>query len=105
MVTSSTGIVAFTRVLVEELGDRRITDTAFHPASVDTPIIREWLEVHAAEGYPPYEEVFETALSEHTIHLIGQSAAIANMAALLLFEAGHYITGVMNNVDGGYTAE
>jgi len=85
MVTSSTGIVAFTGCSWRNWATAasRIMRSTL-PAS--TRRLFGWLEVHAAEGYRPYEEVFETDLSEHTIHLIGQPAAIGNMAALLLFK-------------------
>lgn len=103
--TSKAGVVAFTRVLAKELGDHRITVNAINPGTVDTPMVQQWLEEHAAESEMTEEDFLEDALSAHTIDRIGQPEEIGHMVTLLLSEEGDWITGETINVDGGYTSE
>jgi len=103
--TSKAGVVAFTQVLAKELGDHRITVNAINPGTVDTPMVQQWLEEHAADSDLTEAEFLEDALSAHTIERIGQPEEIGHMATLLLSEEGNWITGETLNVDGGYTSE
>lgn len=103
--TSKAGVVAFTQVLAKELGNHRITVNAINPGTVDTPMVQQWLEEHAAKGDATEEEILEDALAAHTIERIGQPEEIGHMVTLLLSEEGDWITGEAINVDGGYTSE
>lgn len=103
--TSKAGVVAFTKVLAKELGEERITVNAINPGTVDTPMVQQWLEEHAAESDLTEEEILDDTLSAHTIERIGQPEEIGHVATLLLSEEGDWITGEAINVDGGYTSE
>jgi 3-oxoacyl-[acyl-carrier protein] reductase/meso-butanediol dehydrogenase/(S,S)-butanediol dehydrogenase/diacetyl reductase len=103
--TSKAGVVAFTKVLAKELGDRGITANAINPGTVDTPMVQQWLAEHAAEGDRTEAEVLEGALDSHTLDRMGQPEEIGHVAVLLLSEEGEWITGEAINVDGGYTSE
>lgn len=103
--TSKAGVIAFTQVLAKELGEHRITVNAINPGTVDTPMVQQWLDEHAAEGETTEEEFLEDAIAAHTIERIGQPEEIGHMATLLLSTEGDWITGETINVDGGYSSE
>jgi NAD(P)-dependent dehydrogenase (short-subunit alcohol dehydrogenase family) len=103
--TSKAGVVAFTKVLAKELGDHGITANAINPGTVDTPMVQQWLEEHAADSGRSEEEVLADALESHTLHRMGRPEEIGHVAVLLLSDEGEWITGEAINVDGGYTSE
>ncbi|PSQ15158.1 NAD(P)-dependent oxidoreductase [Halobacteriales archaeon QS_8_69_26] len=102
---SKAGVVAFTKVLAKELGDHGITANAINPGTVDTPMVQEWLEEHAAESDRAEAEVLDDALESHTLDRMGRPEEIGHVAVLLLSKEGEWITGEAINVDAGYTSE
>lgn len=102
---SKAAVVGFTKVLSKELGDHGITVNAINPGTVDTPMVQQWLEEHAAGSDQTEEELLDEALSLHTIKRIGKPEEIGHVVTLLLSDEGSWITGQAINVDAGYTNE
>ena len=102
---SKSAVGGFTKVLSKELGDHGITVNAINPGTVDTPMVQQWLEEHAAESGQSEDDILADALSAHTIERIGKPEEIGHMATLLLSDEGSWITGQAINVDAGYTNE
>lgn len=102
--TSKAGVVGFTKVLAKELAEHGIRVNAINPGMVDTPMVQQWLEEHAADGDLREGEMLKDALSSHLIERIGQPEEIGNVVVLLLSDEGEWITAETINVDGGFTS-
>jgi len=101
---SKAGVVAFSKVLAQELGNDGITVNVINPGTVDTPMVQQWLAENAAREGVTEDAVLEDALDEHVLDRMGRPEEIGHVATLLLSEEGEWMTGEPVNVDGGYTS-
>jgi NAD(P)-dependent dehydrogenase (short-subunit alcohol dehydrogenase family) len=92
-VAAKGAIVAMTKVLALELGDRGITVNAIAPGAIDTPLNQTaW----SAEVRRTYEQRIG-------LHRIGTAEEVADAALFLASDASRYVTGQELVVDGGLT--
>ena len=96
--TSKGALVAMTRAVAVDLAPRGIRVNAVCPATVDTPMYREWL---AAADDPGAAE--REVLRLHPLGRIGTPDEIADAILFLVSDEASFITGVALPVDGGYT--
>ncbi|WP_336339467.1 SDR family NAD(P)-dependent oxidoreductase [Haloarcula brevis] len=99
---SKAAVLAFTTVLAKELVEHDITVNAIKPATVDTPMVEQWLEERAGQYDKTEDELLAEAVDEHILDRIGQPEDVGHVAVLLLSEEGNWITGEAVAVDGGY---
>jgi NAD(P)-dependent dehydrogenase (short-subunit alcohol dehydrogenase family) len=92
-ITAKGGIVALTKTIALELGERGITVNAVAPGAIDTP-----LNVTAWD-----DEVRATYRRRIGLGRIGTSEEVADVVAFLASFASRYITGQEIIVDGGLT--
>lgn len=82
------GVLAFTKTIARELAPR-IRANAISPGTIDTPMVKRWLE-----DRPGYVDTIP-------MRRLGTPADVANAAAFLCSEAASYITGTTIHVNGG----
>jgi len=99
---SKSAVLAFTTVLAKELAEHGITANAIKPATVDTPMVQQWLEERAEQYGKTEDELLAETVDEHVLDRIGQPEEVGHTAVLLLSEEGDWITGESIAVDGGY---
>lgn len=99
---SKAAVLAFTTVLAKELAEHGITANAIKPATVDTPMVQQWLEERAEQYDKTEDELLAEAVDEHILDRIGQPEEVGHTAVMLLSEEGDWITGEAIAVDGGY---
>jgi len=99
---SKAAVLAFTTVLAKELAEHGITANAIKPATVDTPMVQQWLEERAEQYDKSEDELLAEAVDEHILDRIGQPEEVGHTAVMLLSEEGDWITGEAIAVDGGY---
>ena len=84
------GIIAFTKTLARELGNKNINCNVVAPGLIETDMVAAMDE--AAK---------EKSRAEITIGRIGQPEDVANVVAFLASDLARHITGQTINVDGG----
>jgi len=99
---SKAAVLAFTTVLAKELAEHGITANAIKPATVDTPMVKQWLEERSEQYDKTEDELLAEAVDEHILDRIGQPEEVGHTAVMLLSEEGDWITGEAIAVDGGY---
>ena len=99
---SKAAVLAFTTVLAKELAEHGITANAIKPATVDTPMVQQWLEERAQQYDRTEGELLAEAVDEHVLDRVGQPEEVGHTAVLLLSDEGDWITGEAIAVDGGY---
>lgn len=85
------GLIGFTRHLAGELGPAGINVNALAPGRIDTPLMRG---VAAA--------VNEAVVAETPMRRLGTPADVAAAALFVTSEAGHFVTGQVLDVSGGW---
>jgi NAD(P)-dependent dehydrogenase (short-subunit alcohol dehydrogenase family) len=95
---SKGGVVLLTKNIAIDYGRRGIRANALCPGFVDTPMMRDVVEM---EGM---ERVRDGLLAEHALGRCAQPAEMAAVAAFLLSRDASFVTGTALVADGGYTA-
>jgi 3-oxoacyl-[acyl-carrier protein] reductase len=90
---SKAALVGFTRALAREVGRVGVTVNAIAPGFVATEMTRD---LDAAQR--------ERIVARSALRRMAEAEDVAAMAALLLGEGGHNITGAVMTVDAGATA-
>jgi len=96
---SKAGLIALTRALALELGDKKIRVNAVCPGYIDTPMTEEWLA-----SSPDRDETTRQLLAVHPLGRIGTPRDIADAALFLASDAASFISGTSLTVDGAMTA-
>jgi NAD(P)-dependent dehydrogenase (short-subunit alcohol dehydrogenase family) len=92
---SKGGVIAMTRSLAVELGQKGITVNSVSPGFIDTPMARRAID---AGLFPvPYEQIVAT----YPIPRLGTAEEIAAACAFLASEDAGYITAQVLGVNGG----
>jgi 3-oxoacyl-[acyl-carrier protein] reductase len=87
---SKGGIIAFTKTLARELGNKNINVNAIAPGLIETEMVAKM-----------DEEAKKKSISEILLGRLGQPEEIANVVAFFCSEASRHVTGQVLNVDGG----
>lgn len=87
---SKGGIIAFTKTLARELGNKNINVNAVAPGLIETDMV-------AAMN----EEAKDKSRKEIMLGRIGQPDEIANVVAFFASDLSRHVTGQVLNVDGG----
>jgi len=87
---SKGGVIALTKSLARELGDKNINVNAVAPGLIDTDLVARM-----------DAEAKRRSLEEILLGRVGQPEDVANAVAFLCSEAARHITGQVLNVDGG----
>ncbi|GAB3756094.1 SDR family oxidoreductase [Microlunatus parietis] len=90
---TKSAIDAFTRILAQHLGHRRITVNAVAPGIIDTDMNAGWLR-----GNP---EAVEQVLPQIALGRIGTAAEIADVISFLASDDARYVTGHTIDATGG----
>jgi len=95
---SKAAILAFTRAVAAEYGDRNIRINAIVPGYVMTEMVQELFD-RLADGAAAHDEI----ASWHALGRIARPAEVANMALFLCSDESSFSTGAPFLVDGGLT--
>lgn len=90
---SKAGLIAYMKVLTQELSSRNIRANCILPGMVETPLI---YQVHD-------EANMDADMAKYPLHRYGKPEEIAHLAAFLLSDAAAWITGSNYVIDGGLT--
>ncbi|WP_420565899.1 SDR family oxidoreductase [Thalassobaculum sp.] len=88
---SKAGLIGMTKQLAGELGPSNINVNALAPGRIETPLMR---------GVDP--AVNEAARLDTPMRRLGQPEDVASAALYLTSEAGHFVTGQVLDVAGGW---
>lgn len=94
-IASKHAIIGITKSAALDYADRGIRVNAIAPGYIDTPLMR------GVVG----QDVFDAIVALHPIGRLGTPEEIADAAAFLLSDRASFITGTVQAVDGGYTAQ
>jgi NAD(P)-dependent dehydrogenase (short-subunit alcohol dehydrogenase family) len=92
IATAKAAVEGITRALAAEYAPNNIRVNCLAPSLTNTPLAAALLNT---------PEKAEAGAKRHPLQRIGQPEDLAHMAALLLSEAGSFITGQVLAVDGG----
>ncbi|MCP4674069.1 MAG: 3-oxoacyl-ACP reductase FabG [Deltaproteobacteria bacterium] len=87
---SKGGIVAFTKTMARELGNKNINVNAVAPGLIETEMVSQMPE-----------EAKQKSLKEIIMGRLGQPDDIANAVAFFASDLSRHVTGQVLNVDGG----
>ncbi len=87
---SKGGIVAFTKTMARELGNKNINVNAVAPGLIETEMVSQMPE-----------EAKQKSLKEIIMGRLGQPEEIANVVAFFASDLSRHVTGQVLNVDGG----
>ena len=87
---SKGGIIAFTKTMARELGNKNINVNAVAPGLIETEMVSQMPE-----------EAKNKSLQEIIMGRLGQPEEIANVVAFFASDLSRHVTGQVLNVDGG----
>ena len=105
-VAAKHGIVGFTKVTALENAKSGVTSNAICPGWVLTPLVQKQIDAKAAEQKISVEEATKLLLQEKEPSLrFTTPEELGALAVFFCSEAGHNVTGVAWNMDGGWVAQ
>ena len=105
-VAAKHGIVGFTKVTALENAKSGVTCNAICPGWVLTPLVQKQIDAKAAEQKISVEEATKLLLQEKEPSLrFTTPEELGALAVFFCSEAGHNVTGVAWNMDGGWVAQ
>ena len=105
-VAAKHGIVGFTKVTALENAKSGVTSNAICPGWVLTPLVQKQIDAKAAELKISTEEATKLLLQEKEPSLrFTTPEELGALAVFFCSEAGHNVTGVAWNMDGGWVAQ
>ena len=87
---SKGGIIAFTKTLARELGNKNINVNAVAPGLIETEMVAEMPD-----------EAKQKSLNEIVLGRLGKPEEVANVVAFFASDLSRHVTGQVLNVDGG----
>lgn len=97
--TSKGGVIMLTKATAVDLAKYNIRCNCYCPGSIDTPMMRKYLEV--AEDK---KATMDLLCGSHLIPRLGKSEEVAKLACFLASNDSSFITGSVYMVDGGALA-
>ena len=105
-VAAKHGIVGFTKVTALENAKSGVTSNAICPGWVLTPLVQKQIDAKAAELKISSDEATKLLLQEKEPSLrFTTPEELGALAVFFCSEAGHNVTGVAWNMDGGWVAQ
>ncbi len=96
---SKGGVVMLTKAAAVDLAKYNIRSNCYCPGSIDTPMMRKYLEVSEDKA-----ATMKMLTGAHLIPRLGQSAEIAKLACFLASDDSSFINGAVYVIDGGTLA-
>ena len=105
-VAAKHGIVGFTKVTALENAKSGVTSNAICPGWVLTPLVQKQIDAKAAELKISTDEATKLLLQEKEPSLrFTTPEELGALAVFFCSDAGHNVTGVAWNMDGGWVAQ
>ncbi|KAF5311263.1 hypothetical protein D9758_019040 [Tetrapyrgos nigripes] len=86
-------IRGITQAVAGELGKHKITVNAYAPGLIDTPALKEFIEVKAKNANMQPEQFFEAFNASVPLGYAGTPEDIGGLVSYLVSEEAHFITG------------
>lgn len=96
---SKGGVLQLTKQIAADYSARGIRCNAVSPGSVETPLLRRYLD-----GMPDPAAARAEIVAAHPIGRIAEPREIADAVVFLLSEQASFVSGANLSVDGGYVA-
>ena len=97
-------IIALTRALAWELAPYNIRVNSISPGSVDTPMLRDDIDLESKRTGIPFEQVKKEREAEQALHRWAEPSEIAEPIYFLASEGASFVTGADWLVDCGWVA-
>ncbi|MBL8221036.1 MAG: SDR family oxidoreductase [Bryobacterales bacterium] len=99
---SKGAVLALTRAIAVDYAAQGIRANAICPGTVDTPMIRGYVERHFSEDVPGTIAMLH---ARQPVGRMGTVEEIASLAVYLASDESAYLTGAAIPIDGGWTAK
>ena len=100
---SKAAVVGLTKAIASDFVTRGIRCNAICPGTVDSPSLRQRIEIQAAATSQSASDVLAAFVARQPMGRIGQPAEIAALAVYLASDESAYTTGASIVIDGGWT--
>ena len=101
--TARTGVLGFAKALADEVAPEGITVNVVCPGFIATERIEELTETRAKREHRSSQEVMREMVADIPMGRMGRTDELAAAIVFLASERASYITGVVVQVDGGFT--
>ena len=98
-------IIAFTRAIAWELAEYNIRVNSISPGSVDTPMLRNDIQLESTRMQLPFDEVKKMREAEQAFDRWAEPEEIAEAIYFLASDAASFITGTDLLVDCGWVSK
>src|SRR5438034_11248813 len=101
--TARAGVLGFAKALADEVAPEGITVNVVCPGFIATERIEELTETRAKREHRSSQEVMREMVADIPMERMGRTDELAAAIVFLASERASYITGVVVQVDGGFT--
>src|SRR5438128_3497359 len=101
--TARAGVLGFAKALADEVAPEGITVNVVCPGFIATERIEELTETRAKREHRNSQEVMREMVADIPMGRMGRTDELAAAIVFLASERASYITGVVVQVDGGFT--
>src|SRR5437667_435064 len=101
--TARAGVLGFAKALADEVAPEGITVNVVCPGFIATERIEELTETRAKREHRSSQEVMREMVADIPMGRMGRTDELAAAIVFLASERASYITGVVVQVDGGFT--
>src|SRR2546425_1028354 len=101
--TARAGVLGFAKALADEVAPEGITVNVVCPGFIATERIEDLTETRAKREHRSSQEVMREMVADIPMGRMGRTDELAAAIVFLASERASYITGVVVQVDGGFT--
>lgn len=102
---SKHALAAMAKSIALDYATDGITANAICPGTIDTPLYRHAIDAYSKKSGISLSEIEHAEAASQPVNRIGNSDEVAQLALFLASENAGYITGSLQMIDGGYTAQ
>ncbi|MDB2374306.1 SDR family oxidoreductase [Psychrosphaera haliotis] len=102
---SKTALASMAKTTALDYAEFNIRSNALCPGTIETPLYHKAIDNYVARSGANKDEIHREEASLQPIGRLGQPEEVAQFALFLASEKSSFITGSLQVIDGGYTAQ